>query len=109
MDAAWDWEGCGVSKHTPGPWIVTPDPYGIGDAMIGIDGGKPDHVACCALKDAALIAAAPVLLAALEEIAKTRIGLDIDGTAEEWRDYWAARCQQYRNIARAALAKVNAP
>ena len=56
--------------HTPGPWISTPDPCWHDEAMIGIEGGKPDHVACCALKDAALISAAPDMYAVLRELAE---------------------------------------
>ena len=59
-----------MSAHTPGPWISTPDPCWHDEAMIGIEGSKPDHVACCALKDAALISAAPDMYAVLRELAE---------------------------------------
>ena len=55
-----------MSKHTPGPWIASPDPYGIvDDWMVGVQGGKADQVAVCSRCDASLIAAAPDLLEAL--------------------------------------------
>jgi len=47
--------------------------------MIGVDGGKPDQVACCALKDAALIAAAPDMYAVLRELAEC---------SEYWSEYY---------------------
>lgn len=55
-------------KHTPGPWVaqhysrsIDPD-----DWCVGVEGGAIDAVASCSERDAALIAAAPELLAALE-------------------------------------------
>jgi len=54
--------------HTPGPWVATPDPLGItrGDYCIGEEGGPNiDGVATCSENNAALISAAPDMLAAL--------------------------------------------
>lgn len=60
-----------VSLHTPGPWIARQDPDAMlgDDWMIGRPSGKPDEVAVCSKRDAALIAAAPELLAACREAA----------------------------------------
>lgn len=54
-------------KHTPGPWVATPDPLGCEtDWMVGASDGHPDGVAVCNKRDARLIAAAPELLEALQ-------------------------------------------
>ena len=57
------------TTHTPGPWIAREDPDAMlgEDWMIGKPDGKPDEVAVCSKRDAALIAAAPELLFALEQ------------------------------------------
>lgn len=57
--------------HTPGPWKATKDPHGhASDYCIGMqtDKARIDRVATCSACDAALIAAAPELLAALVEL-----------------------------------------
>lgn len=56
-------------KHTPGPWIALRDSsrHRGDDWMIGRP-GKPDEVAVCSERDAALIAAAPDLLDALQDL-----------------------------------------
>lgn len=45
------------------------------------------------------------LRAALEWIRAGRIGLDYEASDSEWRSYWSELCMQYRQKARAALAK----
>lgn len=58
-----------VGLHTPAPWVATKDPDGCADDwMIGVPDGKPDLVAVCNKRDAALIAAAPELLEALQDL-----------------------------------------
>ena len=54
--------------HTPGPWVAQKDGYAVlsEDWLIGTPGGRPDEVAVCSKRDAALIAAAPELLAELQ-------------------------------------------
>lgn len=65
--------------HTPGPWIATPDPdpFRGDDWCIGTE-DQIDAVAVCSEKDAHLIAAAPKLLAVLEELVNT------DGPMRDW-------------------------
>lgn len=48
------------------------------------------------------------LRVALTRISKTRIGLDPNDSDQEWREYWAEICHLYRQIARKALAGVDA-
>lgn len=64
------------ATHTPGPWIAREDKDAMlgEDWMIGLPNGKPDEVAVCSKRDAALIAAAPDLLAALQNIMAVRRG-----------------------------------
>lgn len=58
-----------MSKHTPGPWVATPDPLGCEtDWMVGAAVGHPDGVAVCNKRDAHLIAAAPDLLEACRKL-----------------------------------------
>ena len=45
------------------------------------------------------------LRAALERIAAVRYGLESHDTDEEAMRYWFTLCQEYRRIAREALAK----
>lgn len=54
---------------TPAPWVAREDRDGMlgEDWVIGTPHGKPDEVAVCSKRDAALIAAAPDLLAALQK------------------------------------------
>ena len=61
-------------KHTQGPWIARPDPNSIlPDSLvtdnwcIGVE-GSIDKVAVCSARDARLIAAAPDLLEALQDV-----------------------------------------
>ena len=56
-------------KHTPGPWVALQDSsrFRADDWMIGRP-GKPDEVAVCSECDAALIAAAPDLLDAVQHL-----------------------------------------
>ena len=51
------------AAHTPGPWVAQKDGYAVlsEDWLIGTPGGKPDEVAVCSKRDAALIAAAPTM------------------------------------------------
>ena len=51
------------TRHTPGPWVAQKDGYSVlsEDWLIGTPGGKPDEVAVCSKRDAALIAAAPTM------------------------------------------------
>lgn len=64
------------AAHTPGPWVAQKDGYAVlsEDWLIGTPGGRPDEVAVCSKRDAALIAAAPELLAALETAYMALIG-----------------------------------
>ena len=95
-----------MSAHTPGPWISTPDPCWHDEAMIGIEGSKPDHVACCALKDAALISAAPDMYDALTEcICGLEVGLDAAQIVSTLGDGRCAAIRSALTQARAALAK----
>lgn len=56
------------AQHTPGLWVARKDPDGCRDDwVIGTHDGKIDGVAVCGERDAALIAAAPDLLEALEQ------------------------------------------
>lgn len=66
-----------MSKHTPGPWVAQRDTGAImaDDWCIGAQ-GQIDMVAVCSERDARLIAAAPDLLAVLQEL-------------EESVDYWS--------------------
>jgi hypothetical protein len=85
-------------KHTPAPWIVShdPDAYSDDDYCIGVPDGKVDQIAVCSKRDAALIAAAPDLLAALREC------LDLIDAITPIEGDTVRK-------ARAALAKVDAP
>ena len=91
------------AKHTPGPWTVTPTLTGTlsinktENVPIATVGGAGWHLGKeTAEANARLIAAAPDLLAALEEIAAA------DSGAVEWHinDVWVGR------IARTAIAKI---
>ena len=60
------------AKHTPGPWVTTPEPNGI---EWGVDAGKWGIATCAAEPgdgtteaNARLIASAPDLLAALSDL-----------------------------------------
>lgn len=58
-----------MSNHTKGPWVARPDPSAIypDDWCVGV-GDSLDSVAVCSARDAHLIAAAPDLLEALQEV-----------------------------------------
>jgi len=60
-----------VSGHTPGKWVARPDPNGSpNDWCIGLDDhvSPVDYIATCSARDARLIAAAPELLEALQDL-----------------------------------------
>ena len=59
-----------MSKHTPGPWEARADPNSSlpDDWCIGTGPQNIDKVAVCSKCDARLIAAAPELLEALQEM-----------------------------------------
>ena len=87
------------SKHTPGPWELTTLESNHGDSQHFISPGscKPTLMAgTCSTEDAHLIAAAPELLAVVENM---MIAADDNASASEIVDYidWSR--------ARAALAK----
>jgi hypothetical protein len=70
-----------MSKHTPGPWEAQRDPNAImaDDWCIGAQ-GQIDMVAVCSERDASLIAAAPELLEALQEmVALVEMAVPFDG------------------------------
>lgn len=104
------------SKHTPGPWTINaiPSPvYGSDGSLvatgIGIGDGISAHIATVtgkrAAQNAALIAAAPELVAALESalIFKHAVAYALSSRPETQAD-WNRVCEQ----ARAALAKAGA-
>ena len=99
-----------MSKHTPGPWSLA---AAAGERQYRIEGyGNPSGTvaivlarvgSATGLADARLIAAAPELLAALENIAA---GL-ADTKSTPNRRMTRITKQQAHEIARAALAKVS--
>ena len=94
-----------MSNHTPGPWVVgTPGPNGcftIGTtrglmtAMISHSINEKDQ-ADTAIANAALIAAAPEMLAVLEMFIKNWRGSDVD---------WFTQCYEIERLAEIAIAK----
>ena len=94
-----------MSKHTPGPWVVgTPGPNGcftIGTtcglmtAMISHSINEKDQ-ADTAIANAALIAAAPEMLAVLEMFIKNWRGSDVD---------WFTQCYEIERLAESAITK----
>ena len=94
-----------MSNHTPGPWVVgTPGPNGcftIGTtrglmtAMISHSINEKDQ-ADTAIANAALIAAAPEMLAVLEMFIKNWRGSDVD---------WFTQCYEIERLAESAIAK----
>jgi hypothetical protein len=58
-----------MNKHTPGPWVATQDPSAVNteDWCIGAQ-GQIDMIAVCSEANARLIAAAPDLLEALQNL-----------------------------------------
>lgn len=80
-------------NHTPGPWIAQPDKDSLGGWAIGVKGKAIDEIAVCDERNARLIAAAPDLLAALQEVVDAA---DADG----WNQLDATLKKQ-----RAAIAK----
>lgn len=93
-------EGGGIMKHTPKPWRRV--------AGFQIEGPTGKTLAECfgrtdeAAGNAALMAAAPELLEALERIANHG-GSDSDGITNEWTE--AAAFSDCQEIAQAAIAK----
>jgi hypothetical protein len=93
------WKGGAVSNHTPGPWrvnestcvIAGPEnaPFAVAQVYLGSEA------------NAALIAAAPDLLEALETILGVDNKLTDDWTAADWRKAKA----QYNEAAQLAIAK----
>ena len=94
-----------MSNHTPGPWVVgTPGPNGcftIGTtrglmtAMISHSINEKDQ-ADTAIANAALIAAAPEMLAVLEMFIKNWRGSDVD---------WFTQCYEIERLAESAITK----
>ena len=94
-----------MNNHTPGPWVVgTPGPNGcftIGTtgglmtAMISHSINEKDQ-ADTAIANAALIAAAPEMLAVLEMFIKNWRGSDVD---------WFTQCYEIERLAESAIAK----
>lgn len=74
-----------MSKHTPGPWGATKDPDGR-DYCIGTF--AIDDVATCSARDAALIAAAPDMLAALQMTASNLRSWKAANTGIVTMDAW---------------------
>ena len=75
------------AKHTPGPWVTTPEPNGI---EWSVDAGKWGIATCAAEPgdgtteaNARLIAAAPDLLTALERIAELSYDSEATRVARE--------------------------
>lgn len=86
------------SEYTPGPWVAQEDGYAVRSEewLIGTPDGRPDEVAVCSKRDAALIAAAPDLLEALIAITNQ---LERIGDTREHKD------GAFIRDARAAIAK----
>lgn len=85
-----------MNKHTPGPWVASPDPNGSPtDWVIGTTNeSRPiDEVAVCNARDANLIAAAPDMLEAL-----TALVYEIDDSDYRWQSKGEV-------MARVAIAK----
>lgn len=87
-------------KHTPGPWIVDPDMRGLGNLPVaGVRSFDGISIANCGTDghaNARLIAAAPDLLAALQQMMREYECLRFE-QPERWPDAATA--------ARAAIAK----
>ena len=94
-----------MSKHTPGPWTwegITQTATGRGYYAISTDGREVAAVGRCTPHDARLIAAAPELLAALEELAAFA---DLCNTALVSSGEHVAGPCPYVDRARQAIAK----
>ena len=69
-----------MKTHTPGPWHVSDDMYGVGNLLVaGVTASNAEPIANCGLgktgkANARLIAAAPELLDALQTAAMALIG-----------------------------------
>ena len=64
------------TKHTPGPWALSTDARGY-DIVTGADGSLVLKSTICMTTDAALIAAAPELLAALRHLLEDAVALNM--------------------------------
>lgn len=108
------------TRHTPGPWVAQKDGYSvlIEDWLIGTPGGRPDEVAVCSKRDAALIAAAPELLEACQTFAEwlrreeagfpAEIRFNTPEGEAKWREWFDENlriCDLAQKQARAAIAK----
>ena len=73
-----------MSAHTPGPWVVTDNPGHSCCFECGIeattDGGE--HICDTNVANARLIAASPLMLAALKRVADGHLGCGECSTAE---------------------------
>lgn len=108
------------TRHTPGPWVAQKDGYSvlIEDWLIGTPGGRPDEVAVCSKRDAALIAAAPELLEACQTFAEwlrreeagfpAEIRFNTPEGEAKWREWFDENlriCDLAQKQARAAISK----
>lgn len=84
------------AQHTPGPWLHQPDQ----EKIVSSSGQTIVYELNSSEEDARLIAAAPDLLAALEQI--ERLGREADGSMVDVR-------AMLGDIARAAIAKATKP
>ncbi len=99
-----------MSNHTPGPWYIDadePEAKGIPItngagfiADVGTLGPSDDEDRA----NARLVAAAPDLLAALEEVTTELFWMD-HGPRDSDRKAFARRVEELRGLARAAIAK----
>ena len=91
------------TQHTPGPWHVSNDMYGVGNLLVaGVTASNAEPIANCGIgktgkANARLIAAAPDLLALLQRIAEG------DVMAGDFNH--AETVHEYQKLARAAIAK----
>jgi hypothetical protein len=101
------------AKHTPGPWLVIPQ---AGETTVWNDDGRVDHFVCSLFKnlggpgdgdrleaDAALISAAPDLLAALKEVCEWISNWDANFTQD---DEWPATSKRINDAIRKAEGRV---
>lgn len=100
----------GPRKHSAAPWFVARESVGRYEVYSRGTDGSFSVATCTKEVDAALIASAPALLAALEDIeAQARIvsedGDEADDKAPTWEDYYEA-LREIAETARHAIAAV---
>lgn len=91
-------EGETMNKHTPGPWYGKEQGGPHNQALVVSEQDGRNVAVCYDARDMPLIAAAPDLLAALEEIANT----DTEGFGI--LDFGVS-CSHFIAVAKAAIAK----